>query len=375
MSVDPFDRHLNELDQKRQFGKYVLKDAKKLADAIVRTTKIYRPSVHNLLGDNSEPSERRNDLRIGLFSRHISIQSEKPDEEGVTAVKDPELVQLCDTRLNNHYKLCVPFSVEKISRVQAGILEKVSALCDSSVDIICLGELGYPSFTFPVELSEHQNRADNNGMRPLPRFTSDELKQLADNERDFREQLQNLADRSNTIILAGTHHNCLNFHNEAIIFFPLIDDSPRIHQKLTAAKSINVGEVIRTPGSNQFPIYTTPLGKIAVLICIDVYDLNMFCRQLHAAKIENNEYHLDIILVPSLTDKSLAKACKDLSYVANCVVIYVNSSSAAEPHANVYVSGRYIDPAEKLEDTTTRVTIDKSTRRNLFDKVNTHLKQ
>jgi len=56
MSVNPYDRHLNELDQKRKFGKYVLKDAKKPADAIVRTTKIYRPRVHNLLGDNSEPS-------------------------------------------------------------------------------------------------------------------------------------------------------------------------------------------------------------------------------------------------------------------------------------------------------------------------------
>jgi predicted amidohydrolase len=211
--------------------------------------------------------------------------------------------------------------------MRAEILENLAALCEEGVDVICTNELAYPAYSSPACLA-----------------LSDELCQrLADGDKTFRQDVQKLSDDHDCLILCGTHHDASDLHNKAMIFFPGDADSPREHIKLTSAKSINVGEVVRTPPNDEYIVYKTKFGEVAIFICLDAFDLNMFFRQVHlGVSSENRRDHTpDIIFVPAYTPQSLGKACEALSYFAASTVIYCNTNKGL--HNGVYVGGKRVD--------------------------------
>jgi predicted amidohydrolase len=105
------------------------------------------------------------------------------------------------------------------------------------------------------------------------------------------------------------------------------------HYKFASARGL--GENIMGPHGDQLPSYTFTLSsphdkqpiyyRVLVAICYDVFDATTFinyvvhCADTGAKRFEN------VILVPSFNpSKDFVQTLRDLSFVANCPVIYVN---------------------------------------------------
>lgn len=342
------DAHLDKIEKA---DKGAIFEAKLLQQAIKRSTSIYRPK--EIVVDEKLPEDAKyRNLKIGLLSRdveHNASARHQPDrcELEVWAPQIclfPAAEGSTDAAHSTvgYYQILVPSDVGFIETVRQKLFEGIRDLCQDGADIICVNELGYPAYNCPAgsEICEADRR------------------RLVDGDETFRADVQALADKHNCLILCGTHHDASDIHNKAMIFFPEDQFSPREHIKLTTAKSINVREIVRTPSNDEFILYRTRFGEIAVFICLDAYDLNMFFRQLYRGihSHDRNDHTPDIIFVPAYSPKPLEQACESLSYFAASTVVYCNTKN--KPFNGVYVGGESIEPLENVEKRIVHLPMD-----------------
>ena len=330
---DKLDDHHDRVDSIPHWKIY---EEKLLREAIKRSTSIYRPRTIVIDHEFPDHPEHRA-LRVGLLSRaieHDASEDHQPATKELTIWK-PDACYIGDGKdgapqhaTKGHYQLFVPSDVDFIESKRSELLADLRDLCEENVDVICINELGYPSYNSPA----------------CSDLSDEERQRLLDGDQAFRASVQALADTHDCLVLCGTHHDAADLHNKAMIFFPNDALSPREHIKLTSAKSRNVGEVVRTPPNDEYVVYKTKFGEIAIFICLDAFDLNMFFRQVHhgIGSEDRRDHTPDIIFVPAFTPKPLVAACKALSYFAASTVIYCNTTK--EPYNGIFVGGERVDP-------------------------------
>jgi hypothetical protein len=195
----------------------------------------------------------------------------------------------------------------------------------NGADVVCLGEFDFPPHDIDgAIIGARESFALN--MR---------------HRRWIRTRLQQHGKPA--LVFAGSSHewsshDCANMGE---IFISDCGDDGKLliryqrYEKRIAAKGL--GELLRSV-TRPLSYFGTSIARIAVLICVDAFDpgvsLAMFAGSQGADRI-------DMILVPSYNpSRRLVYSCQQLSYLANCVVVYVNAMATA-PHekAEVFLSG------------------------------------
>ena len=322
--------------RQREIPREIVKEARMLFQTISHTSKtLFHKPVQ--LGTQPRKSDGWPDFRIGLISRRVSIAETASDEAELAEFRPP--LRLYGTQMPPYYRMGRPLSIPAITAARQRLSEDIRRLVEEeSANVVCVNELGYPAFKMPREKGHDKQQCD-------------ELKR-ADSE--FRQYLQDLCDKHACIIVCGSYHDVEDLKNKALIFAPQ-ETEAKEHQKLTTAKVASVGEIVRTPPDISLYLYDTIIGRIGVLICSDVVDMNVFFRFALIGQ-SPNESPPHLILVPSWTQAPLTQACRDLSYFSKSVVAYVNG--AGEPHAAVYVAGERVFHRADLGRAVIQITAD-----------------
>jgi hypothetical protein len=124
--------------------------------------------------------------------------------------------------------------------------------------------------------------------------------------------------------------------------------APVLHRKRFPAR--RRGENTRVPSSRDFDIYKLPIGRVANLICSDIVDINQFLS-LARYNNANAEDPIDIVLVPSFNmSDSFNDMCRQLSYLANTVVVVCNAHQPKFPKSQIYACGLGYEELKKEID-------------------------
>jgi predicted amidohydrolase len=297
-----------------------VREAARIKRAIEQSRSLLKP-VLVPLGSGGGASAAVSDLKIGLISRRVSLQKEV-DQVLELELFEPEIA-IQGVSTDPYYKLTAPSDIDRIEAGRAYLLEQLGSLARLGANVIAVSELGYPAFITPN----------------VSRFNLDDEDRLRQGDSRFREEVQKLADQYGTLIIPGTYHDPRKIGNYAMIFYPNALE-PIYHQKLTTAKSDGVGEIIRPPRTPKYNVYDCHVGVVAVLICMDAFDLNTLSRYIFSGMQGSMERRPDLVIVPAMSPISLHKSCEDLSYFARTTVAYVNAS--CEPYTAVYVAGKEI---------------------------------
>lgn len=201
----------------------------------------------------------------------------------------------------------------------------IDVALNKGANVICLGEFDFP----PVDI--------DSTIRPLEQS-------VAANER-HRDWIKTrlLTNAKPALIFAGSSHDwsdrgCTNVGE----VFIADDDGGGLrvyherYRKRVAAGGL--GETLTQVTDATLPYFGTSLGKIAVLICIDAFDPGVIMSIVASSRGIDR---VGMILVPSYNpSERLVQSCQQLSYLANCCVVYVNAMATA-PHdkAQVFLSG------------------------------------
>lgn len=207
-----------------------------------------------------------------------------------------------------------------IEQYRTEFLSHVHRAIEDGADAICFAELAYPH----------------------PGCVIDEYPAHV----AFETELQRLADEHDILIIAGSYHCLARQTNECVIFLkqdrnkdgeidPLKEPtSPREYTKRSPA--LKMGEVVRRPIGTAYPFYRATFGAFSVLICLDSFDPTLFLRYMYwhaAAAINGNDKRevqperVDVIFVPSYSEnKHGFSIAKDLSYVSQAIVVYVDAT-------------------------------------------------
>jgi carbon-nitrogen hydrolase len=321
-------KKIDDHHKQRELPKEIVHEAKMLFRTISHTTKTLTP-LPIPLGKRRPSGGSWPDLRIGLLSRRVSIAKAADDEAELIGFR-PSL-RLYGTEMSPYYHMSRPHHARTIALARQKLKEDIQYLVEiRGANVVCVNELGYPAFKLPRE-------------KGYDKELHAQLRQL---DAEFRDFLQELCNQHECVIVCGSYHDVEDFKNKAVIFAPREagakerqNEYQKEHQKLTTAKAGSVGEVVRTPPHTGFELYDTYVGRVGVLICSDVVDMNIFF-QLTLIGTTRPESSPDVILVPSWTEAPLTRACQDLSYFSNTVVAYVNGNG--EPHAAVYMGGELV---------------------------------
>ncbi|MBO6725547.1 MAG: hypothetical protein JJ911_07805 [Rhizobiaceae bacterium] len=218
---------------------------------------------------------------------------------------------------------------------------RISAL-ESSLNhgahIISFGELDYP----PIGRSQEEISA----------------------EARFVEKLQSRIDAVDrpVFLLAGTRHdfdegNNTCFNQARILTNatlrsnsrPGLTDDPILHAKLNAANFTK--ESISVPKHPRVRYYSSILGKIAVLICVDAYNPAVLMSLL-ANRANRGAEQIDYVLVPSYNfSPKLYYSCQVLSLLSGSVVMLIDAcrERADKPaQTAIFVHGRLF--SDLIED-------------------------
>jgi predicted amidohydrolase len=111
-----------------------------------------------------------------------------------------------------------------------------------------------------------------------------------------------------------------------------------VYEKRISAKSL--GESVAQSSTPTLTYFGTSYARIAVLICVDAFDPGIV-TSIMANSRDDNIDRVGIILVPSYNpSKQLVRSCQQLSYLANCIVVYVNAfEHANHDRGQVFLSG------------------------------------
>ena len=292
---------------------------------------------------NKGIQERRDgeSVRVACISSDIRIPEDIDDAE-------PDLMSV---ECRDGCLLLAPNPNMRSADWTAMRLNELREAVKGQPDVICFSELAYP----PPE-------APRNG-QPTPDYISSYGKHRAKYERDALEILEEESLEAFTFL--GSYHCLQSLYNVGVIF-PLgyqaaVFDVATTQEPLVGEEVIDIdiksisppinyikrfparraGEETRVPAGNLFEIYETKIGRVAILICSDIVDLNQFLF-IARRNLTSNREPIDIVLVPSFnTSERLRSMCRELSYLANTVVVNVNANDRDErfPDTSVSVCG------------------------------------
>lgn len=234
-------------------------------------------------------------------------------------------------------------------------------------DIICFGELAYPAPP-PTQLQGWSVEGIYNYGLGRSRFEQRVLQSLR-------------AKQKKPFVFLGSFHCPLTLYNVGVIY-PLGDLQTearvRIRSEKLEGKSAGIskrrfhervpmpllyrkrfparraGESLRVPPSEEFHIYDLPIGRIAVLICSDVVDLNQSLTIARRNGPSEKYEPIDFVLVPSFNESAkFASMCQELSYLARTTVVVVNANHGIGKFnaSNLYCCGLNLTELNKLSST------------------------
>jgi hypothetical protein len=103
-----------------------------------------------------------------------------------------------------------------------------------------------------------------------------------------------------------------------------------------------VGEEARVPAGQVFNVFEREFGRIAVLICSDIIDVNQFLTIMQINRTKGLHQTIDYVIVPSFNkSRALSNICRHLSAVSSNTVIVVNANHylAEFPDTELYCCG------------------------------------
>lgn len=297
---------------------------------------------------------------IAAISSNIILESgsEATPDVTVEASTSPSDYDFILREHRDDCRLCEPADgFDRSSWVAARVLELDHALRPpegfAKPHIVCFGELSYPpptSSAFPSSV-EYMN-------------------QYGREQYQFEQRIRETFDARgghDIFLFLGSYHCPLTLYNVGRVMprgvrLGRLDvrvisrrvhkdriepatgrdtvDIPIVHRKRFPAK--RASEQTRVPPDNQFQIFVTPVGRVAVLICSDVVDMNQFLFISRYNDSAGKLDRIDYVLVPSWnTSRSLSEMCRELSLVAATTVLVVNANSAddAFPDTAIYCCG------------------------------------
>lgn len=311
------------------------------------------------LVSNSSLSRKKSRILVRCISSPLSVTS-----EGGSIIGIPREDNSADFSFVEHRDGCKITQIDTQETAEAFVKERLYELDTSlaisksaKADIICFGEFAYPA---PRPLR------DGLSIRGITGYGEFRIK--------FEEQIKDrLQMHPNLFLLMGSYHCPITLYNCAVIFphsganktvdYDLYSDrndllierqslpettghqtlAPILHEKRFPAK--RAGEKTRTPTNLNFDFFQTRYGKIAILICSDVVDLNQFSLIIRKNEFSNKhdkKDRIEIVLIPSYNRSSiLNNMCRDLSFLASTFVIVVNANSGEFnfPDTTLYFCG------------------------------------
>ena len=171
-------------------------------------------------------------------------------------------------------------------------------------------------------------------------------------ERIERTIVENCPRGHDFVLIAGSHHSCRDGRRRPFNVSYLFEydaatqkvSKKEIRKRRPAQK---LGELIAIPDDIYVDVFTTRLGNILVLICIDTLDPAILWSAMHFNSERNEGNRIRLIVVPSFSkSRAIADACKRISYACNTAVCYVNFYHLHDKPTQLFISG---ESAEDLK--------------------------
>ena len=218
--------------------------------------------------------------------------------------------------------------------------------------------------------SDHASTIDSNAFQilMLPEFAFPPMQNQVDRNNFLRELRRNYIKgnignirTARDFLFLGSYHDAENNHNIGVSFpFGLtpLDSSLRqgyqhqgndgIYYQRKRNASKKLGEVLAPVSTLDFPVFVTDVGRVAVLICSDIYDLSLFLGLVRYNLRSLPGAEINYILVPAFNrSRKLVETCRQLSFLMNNVVVYCTSYPLKEHsnvkfcnHSHLFVCGR-----------------------------------
>ncbi len=145
-------------------------------------------------------------------------------------------------------------------------------------------------------------------------------------------------------LFAGSRHE--GMYNRGLILSRKKQDACKGHWHYKIASAKTLGENILGPYGDLFPNYSVTVPSpdggemeigLMVAICYDAFDPTMFLNLVLRAALQGRNYSERMILVPSFNPSwTFVELLRDLSFLAECPVIYVNGLHG---DAKMYICG------------------------------------
>lgn len=231
-------------------------------------------------------------------------------------------------------------------------LKELKAALRKDPHIICFPEFAYPPPTSAVEGG----------------WTVDEINSAVSIRFDFEQKVRAALKAKNVFVCLGSFHCPMTLYNVGVIYpwgahrhalasyglsrmklgdhgrvlpyeEPFEDEirTPILYRKRFPARKI--GENARVPPRREVNVFECAFGKVLVLICSDLLDLNQFLMIVREG-IEKRDF--DYIVVPSYNPgRSFGTICRDLSGLAATTVIVASAADKTVKltPSEVYVCG------------------------------------
>ena len=231
-------------------------------------------------------------------------------------------------------------------------LTELRRALDAEPHVVCFSELAYP----PPAIE-------------AGRWTIDGIRHQMEQHRMFEEAVrqEQFQRNSEAFLFLGSYHCLLTLYNIGVIYpwgfrrepidVRLVSERlargaperiadltpvtpPIIYRKRFPARRVE--EETRVPAGQEFNIFQTEFGRLSVLICSDVLDVNQFLAVIRRNRVQDRQLHIDFVLVPSFNESPLfPEMCRELSAAAGATVIVanVNHRDADYPDTELYCCG------------------------------------
>lgn len=316
----------------------------------------------------------------------------KKDEIRIACVSSPITIRTAESVPGEYDLRHVPYrddcwlvqaDNDKIPELLEGErLSELNAALSTDPHVICFGEFAFP----PVARQEHPGWNIEGIRTSVARHGAYEaaiLERLKKHKRDNEERLEDDAslDLPTPFVHLGSYHCLMTLYNVGVSYpwgsdtslqdckitredFTTEDGAKISFEKIAAPilqrkryPARKIQEHTRIPATRNFDIYAMPFGKVAMLICSDVIDVNQFLSVVRYNRTSRNQPPIDFILVPSFNySKMLPQMCRELSFLANATVVLVNANpkdpknppaNADIPATDVFCCGRSFDELER----------------------------
>lgn len=203
-------------------------------------------------------------------------------------------------------------------------------------------------------------------------WSLDEIGDTVGRRVEFEQAALKLLGEKQIFLILGSFHCLMTLYNVAVIYpwgrhrpgatemwiegrettddgiiFPVSKKvpgfvkAPVMYRKRFPARK--VGEQARVPAGQGINVFECAFGKVMVLICSDVLDLNQFMTIVRENLLARD---LDFIIIPAYNPAdSFGDICRDLSALSGATVIVANATDEGIglTESEVYICGETID--------------------------------